>query len=124
MGKYELNKFYDTDLRPLVDRLDNRDKGEVIRFMVSTFIKASRLYYRAMNLSDESSDAKIFGELKKLRAAFELRVDQKVSEAIVDDEIEIHQKETDNQSQFVSDATIELYFLLQEISKDYPNQEF
>jgi hypothetical protein len=77
-----------------------------------------------MNLSDESSDAKIFGELKKLRAAFELRVDQKVSEAIVDDEIEIHQKETDNQSQFVSDATIELYFLLQEISKDYPNQEF
>lgn len=122
MGKYELSKFYDTDLRPLVDRLDNRDKGEVIRFMVSTFIKASRLYYKAMDLSDESADAKIFGELKKLRSAFELRVDQKESEAIVD-EIERHQKEADNPSQFVSDATIELYFLLQEISKDYPNED-
>ena len=114
MGHSRIDDFFDNHLRSLVVHLEEDDKVELIRFMVLSFIKASRLYYKSIGFSLEKTEEKIGEELEQLKLAFDLRLEQ----TMIEREEELKEFDNPNETefdQFVSDATIELYFLLKDV---------
>lgn len=116
MDKNKANEYFNNEMKDLVLMLKDTDKVELIRFMIVSFVNASRLYYNSMGFTMHQTEERILGDLETLREVFQMRIEQTVDES-EDIEVEEVFESGENDGQFVNDATIELYFLVEDIEK-------
>lgn len=117
MDKKKANEYFDNEMKDLVLMLKDSDKVELIRFMITSFVNASSLYYRSMGFTMSQTEDRILSDLETLREVFQMRIEQTCD---VLDEVELEgdaEFDKNDDGQLVNDATIELHFLVEDIEK-------